>query len=375
MMRCRTNTNFATSGGYVEMTDCDTQGGAGTGTLTISGTASRVIRGGYVGIITHTNATTSINGQINCAPITHTSGKLALGIGTVYAATGTSNALSSAAGTVIIDGTTFLTPTNTNARINIAAGVTYQIVSAKYDKANSTISGTATVINPTYYSISDPTISTEPATKNYVDTSKPKYLELINPVSTSNWIRMFTVDGTEGSAITFTVLEKNTNGAGALQATANIYRTYSSSYQYVILPWAGGTLNIAINYSEIWVKRNYSATTTLKGYVTWCGDDTSIAVDGATTSSTNPTGYIDTSGGSKLYIGPNNKVISGVADPANAQDAATKNYVDTSTVKKDGTVAMTGALNMGANKITSVGDPTSAQDAQQRIMSIYMFQH
>jgi hypothetical protein len=170
MVRCRTNTNFATSGGYVEMTDCDTQGGAGTGTLTISGTASRVIRGGYAGIITHTNATTSINGQINCAPITHTSGKLALGIGTVYAATGTSNALSSAAGTVIIDGTTFLTPTNTNARINIAAGVIYQIVSAKYDKANSTINGTATVINPTYYSISDPTISTEPATKNYVDT-------------------------------------------------------------------------------------------------------------------------------------------------------------------------------------------------------------
>jgi hypothetical protein len=89
----------------------------------------------------------------------------------VYAATGTSNALSSAAGTVIIDGTTFLTPTNTNARINIAAGVVYQIVSAKYDKANSTINGTATVINPTYYSISDPTISTEPATKNYVDTN------------------------------------------------------------------------------------------------------------------------------------------------------------------------------------------------------------
>jgi hypothetical protein len=167
------------------MTDCDTQGGAGTGTLTISGTASRVIRGGYVGIITHTNATTSINGQINCAPITHTSGTLALGIGTVYAATGTSNALSSAAGTVIIDGTTFLTPTNTNARINIAAGVIYQIVSAKYDKANSIINGTATVINPTYYSISDPTISTEPATKNYVDTKDISQYSIV-PVMTNN---------------------------------------------------------------------------------------------------------------------------------------------------------------------------------------------
>jgi hypothetical protein len=187
MMRCRTNTNFATSGGYVEMTDCDTQGGAGTGTLTISGTASRVITGGYVGIITHTNATTSINGQINCAPITHTSGKLALGIGTVYAATGTSNALSSAAGTVIIDGTTFLTPTNTNARINIAAGVIYQIVSAKYDKANSTVNGTATVINLIYHSISDPTINTEPATKNYVDTNYVKKDGTVTMTGTLNY--------------------------------------------------------------------------------------------------------------------------------------------------------------------------------------------
>jgi hypothetical protein len=36
---------------------------------------------------------------------------------------------------------------------------------------------------------------------------------------------------------------------------------------------------------------------------------------------------------------------------------------DASTVKKDGTVAMTGALNMGTNKITSVVDPSAAQDA------------
>jgi hypothetical protein len=59
----------------------------------------------------------------------------------------------------------------------------------------------------------------------------------------------------------------------------------------------------------------------------------------------------------------NNRSISNVSDPILVQDAATKNYVDTSTVKKDGTVVMTGALNTGTNKITSVVDPSAAQDA------------
>ncbi len=54
-----------------------------------------------------------------------------------------------------------------------------------------------------------------------------------------------------------------------------------------------------------------------------------------------------------------------VADPVGAQDAATKNYVDTADalkVSKTGDT-MSGALAMGANKITGVADPTLVQDA------------
>ena len=56
--------------------------------------------------------------------------------------------------------------------------------------------------------------------------------------------------------------------------------------------------------------------------------------------------------------------ITGLGDPTANQDAATKTYVDTQDALKlsltGGT--MSGAIAMGTNKITGAGDPTSAQD-------------
>ena len=57
--------------------------------------------------------------------------------------------------------------------------------------------------------------------------------------------------------------------------------------------------------------------------------------------------------------------ITGLGDPTANQDAATKTYVDT---QRDTRLAlaggtMTGAINMGSNLITNVTDPSSAQDA------------
>lgn len=56
----------------------------------------------------------------------------------------------------------------------------------------------------------------------------------------------------------------------------------------------------------------------------------------------------------------NLKIIN-VAEPTTAQDASTKSYADTKVTKAGDT--MSGALVMGANKVSEVADPTNAQDA------------
>ena len=69
-----------------------------------------------------------------------------------------------------------------------------------------------------------------------------------------------------------------------------------------------------------------------------------------------------------------NKKIVGLATPTSNTDAATKKYVDDNAgspdlsdyLEKDGSVAMTGNLNLGNNKIVNLSDPTTDQQAANR---------
>ena len=92
------------------------------------------------------------------------------------------------------------------------------------------------------------------------------------------------------------------------------------------------------------------------------------AQDAATKNYVDTTALLLAGGTMSGAIAMGTQKITGLGDPGSAQDAATKNYVDTTTTANPLYVAvagdaMTGALAMGTNKITGLGDPAAAQDA------------
>ena len=69
-----------------------------------------------------------------------------------------------------------------------------------------------------------------------------------------------------------------------------------------------------------------------------------------------------------------NKKIINLRPPTSDTDGANKKYVDDNVggidlsdyLEKDGTVTMTGNLNVGNNKIINLSDPTTDQEAANR---------
>jgi len=169
-----------------------------------------------------------------------------------------------------------------------------------------------------------------------------------------------TADLADASVTTLKIADSNVTSAKIADATivAADLATDSVTSAKIL----DGTIALGDIGSGVIVSAPLTGLTTTAGTVT--ATDTILQAIGKLVG--NDGLYLPRAGGTMsgaIAMGTNK--ITGLGDPTLAQDAATKNYVDTQDafkVSKAGD-SMTGALAMGTNKITGLGDPTAAQDA------------
>ena len=162
----------------------------------------------------------------------------------------------------------------------------------------------------------------------------------------------------------------NTAASDAATAvtTANTASTNASA--------AVTTANTASTNASAAVTTANTASTNASAAVTTANaaaTDASNAVTTANAASAAVASKLPLAGGTMTGdIAMSSNKVTGLADPTAAQDGATKNYVDTQNSTQDTTIAtklplaggtMSGAINMGSNLINAVTDPVSAQDA------------
>jgi hypothetical protein len=225
----------------------------------------------------------------------------------------------------------------------------------------------------TITNLTSPTNAGDAATKGYVDTADALKLNLAG--------------GTMSGAIAMGTNKITGLGTPTLSADATT-KTYVDTADALKLNLAGGTMSgaIAMGTSKItglgdptlaqdaatktYVDTSISnlvaaapgALDTLDELAAALGDDANFA----TTVTNSIATKLALAGGTMsgaIAMGTNK--ITGVGNPTLAQDAATKTYVDTADALKlnlaGGT--MSGAIAMGTSQITGLGNPTLAQDA------------
>jgi len=317
----------------------------------------------------------------------------------------------------------------------------------KLDLAGGTMSGAIAMNTSKITGMGDPTSAQDAATKNYVDNtaqgldakascvaattanitlSAPQTIDGVSVLTgdrvlvkdqtspaengiyvaaAGTWSRSTDADTWVELTSAFTFVEAGTvnadngfvctvNPGGTLGSTAVTWVQFSGAGQITAgagLTKTGNTLDVGTaSSSRIVVNSNdIDLATTGVGASTY----QSVTVDtyGRITAGTNPTtlaGYnisdaytqtqvnnalalkLDLAGGTMtgaIAMGTNK--ITGLGNPSVAQDAATKTYVDTADALKlnlsGGT--MSGAIAMGASKITGMADPTANQDATTKI--------
>lgn len=197
---------------------------------------------------------------------------------------------------------------------------------------SNTMTGNLNFGNNKGINLALPTLTTDAATKSYVD--QPTNTSVSGTV-TANWVRAYTISGTQGSTIDIYFQTRTTIALGSDFNTVHVElsRNGGTLYSVIVYPWADSTWvpNIAVNSTEIWFKRRTGDTGAgliVQAYIRTLYTNTTLTKDGTTNQAADPTGTIDTSSGSAMYFINGNRQIKGVADPTLSDDVATKSYVD-----------------------------------------------
>lgn len=272
-----------------------------------------------------------------------------------------------------------------------AATKTYAdtVAAGKLSTTGGTMSGSINMGSNYIQSLASPATGTDAANKNYVDSQTALKLSLSG--------------GAVTGAVTFdTALPTSTLSATSANqfmtrtATDARYLRFDTNQGYTTAPniyrwfrFGGGNAygfvggNFTALGDGMYLGYNWFVddTNTINRYTNFWGSRIKLGYSSITfgLTQTSSTSVIDeffaitqSTGRMEIYktlscnatINMQNTAIVNMLNPVSAQDAATKNYVDTQVALKlslsGGT--MSGAIAMSTNKITGLGDPTLAQD-------------
>src|SRR6266853_4263416 len=253
--------------------------------------------------------------------------------------------------------------------------------------------------------VTDPVNIQDAATKQYVDNSLNRQLVKLFPILTSNTDSGWTASASSEFSTSFAAYKVTANSDWAtLGVTTNFWvqikiptimtavepyrisvkgRTGNGSTKQMT-SWRFDASNDGTKYTTLLTQ----ATTIVGTSITYFNVDAGgvsykyFKIFALTGSGINPglnqfqvyvmtdKKYLRLDGTNSMTnnLNMNSNKINNLTDPTSAQDAVTKNYIDSlniSTIylKLDGTSSMTGNLLMGNNRIWNVMDPTSNQDA------------
>jgi hypothetical protein len=250
---------------------------------------------------------------------------------------------------------TFNGPSFTTAGTNVNINSTNLSVSAT---TTTNLNNGANCNNKNLTNVLDPVNAQDASTKNYVDASANLRVLKAGDTMTGQLVVNYTNavaeiranNETEDATLYLTTPYQNGAGRRKTAIIADGISTWNRADLHFCLNNTATHNNVSIADSRM------------------CIINSTANVGIATTS---PSEKLDVNGNGKIrgYLDMNttNKIIN-LSNPTNAQDGATKNYVDTHAsntnyLLRDGTLPMTGNLDMNSSKIVNLSNGTNANDA------------